>query len=1236
MKAVLGLCILWGLIAAGAAAADWPQWRYDAARSAATPEELPAELHLQWVRELGDPEPAWAGDLIMRRVSFDASYEPVVTGRTILVGSSRTDAVTAFDTRTGAEKWRFYADGPVRFAPVAFGNKVWFGSDDGGLYCLDVETGGLLRRFEAAPGDRKVLGNGRVISSWPVRGGPVLAGGKVYFAACSFPFMGVFIYALDAETGKVAWCNETAGSLYITNPHHTEALSGVAPQGYLVAAGQRLLVPCGRSRPACFDRRSGDLLYYRMGGHTGGSFAAATERLFLNSSYLYDAATGAPALCLPGPAEKTVLASGRAYVAPRGKGVVYFDLDDLAIAPLEEDFAPARFRRDPSRTIEARHLNPSVAMHALWLKAGPRLYATGGDGTVVMALDAADGSVQWQHDVADPVGSMLAADGRLFVVTSRGDLYCFGTERAEPWTFALPEPDAAPPDEWTRQAEAILSCSGVREGYALVLGAGDTRLLTELARQSALHVTAVESDAARRDAVRREMDRQGLYGSRVALLAGDPLASSVPAYAHSLVVVSEAETAGIIERGSFPQAVFQSLRPYGGVACLVGGTEEALRSLAVQSDFTGAQVRAEGGCAMLVRAGAPPGAGDWTHEDADPGRTRCSRDAMVRPPLGLLWFGGSAGFDDFFNTHAHALRPQVAAGRMVIRGPGALHAVDVYTGRLLWKAPLPELSDRGGHLVSSGSGERLTGGAYVTLADSVYVNSGGAILRLDAATGQRIARFPLAGGAGEAQPGWGYLAVDDDVLVAAVLRVARGRTALERILAPPEASRRLVALDRLSGEVRWSRDAEYSFVHNAIAVGGGKVFCVDRMPGPPAEGAPGGAPMLLALGLRTGRTAWSTTDDVFGEFLAYSAERDVLVQTTSAGFRVSDREPPRVIAYAGRNGEVLWEAEPGHRQPYILIADRLVPAMPPLNASESADEYCLLTGASRRWPGMHRGIGRVCSWMIAGEGVITYRSTTAAYSDPSGVGGIVNLGGFRSGCTENLIPAGGVLSAPVEFSYGCSCSFQIQTSLALIHDPDVETWSTDGSADEASGLGLNLGAPGDRLADDGTLWLDYPSVGGPSPYTMEASDTRDIKRRTTEIIRERNVVTVPAVPEIFCRHSLRLRGDGLKWVAASGAKGLRSLAMKLAPAGSYTVRLHFAEPEDLRPGERVFDVALQGEPVLKDFDIAKTAAGRLRAVVREFKGIMVVGTLRVDLAPSAGTPVLCGIEVRPDGAGGGD
>ena len=65
-----------------------------------------------------------------------------------------------------------------------------------------MRTRGTLRwRFRAVPSARKILGNERLISVWAVRGGPVLVDGILYFAAGVWPFEGIFIYALDAETG---------------------------------------------------------------------------------------------------------------------------------------------------------------------------------------------------------------------------------------------------------------------------------------------------------------------------------------------------------------------------------------------------------------------------------------------------------------------------------------------------------------------------------------------------------------------------------------------------------------------------------------------------------------------------------------------------------------------------------------------------------------------------------------------------------------------------------------------------------------------------------------------------------------------------------------------------------------------------------------------------------------------------------------------------------------------------
>jgi len=264
-------------VAAAASAEDWPTWRYDAARSARTSQTLPQSLHLLWVRQYPALEPAYR----TKRLQFDAGYEPVVLGKQMFVASSLSDSVTALDVATGEQQWRFYAGGPVRLAPVAWKDRVFLGSDDGHLYCLAAQSGRLLWKFRAVPSGRKILGDGRLISVWPVRGGPALHDGKIYFAAGVFPFEGVFLYSLDAETGSVVWLNDECGSLFGQHPHNAESLGGITPQGYLIISGNELIVPCGQAMPARFELQSGKLLSFALpkpGRLPGGWFASADVR----------------------------------------------------------------------------------------------------------------------------------------------------------------------------------------------------------------------------------------------------------------------------------------------------------------------------------------------------------------------------------------------------------------------------------------------------------------------------------------------------------------------------------------------------------------------------------------------------------------------------------------------------------------------------------------------------------------------------------------------------------------------------------------------------------------------------------------------------------------------------------------------------------------------------------------------------------------------------------------------
>jgi hypothetical protein len=324
-----------------------------------------------------------------------------------------------------------------------------------------------------------------------------------------------------------------------------------------------------------------------------------------------------------------------------------------------------------------------------------------------------------------------------------------------------------------------------------------------------------------------------------------------------------------------------------------------------------------------------------------------------------------------------------------------------------------------------------------------------------------------------------------------------------------------------------------------------------------------------------------------------------------------------MATYHGQTGMAIWDKKINYSGPCILAGDKII-------TQESA--YSLLTGLqqTRKHPltdepvpwRYSRNYG--CNTATASRNMLTFRSAAAGYFDLAADGGTGNFGGFKSGCTSNLVVANGVLNAP-DYTRTCTCSYQNQTSLAMIEMPEVETWtfnSIEKSNSVIKRVGINFGAPGDRKADNGTLWLDYPSLGGTSPAL--------------------NIKIKPKKPTWFRRHSTLLKDGNLKWVEASGAKGITSVSVKMVSGSGrnkeskpYTVRLHFIEPDNIQPGRRIFDVALQGKTVLKDFDIIKETQSPDVGLMKEFRQVNISDTLTVSLKATADDfeTILCGIEI---------
>ncbi len=1359
------LCLLSWVVAS---AADWPQWRYDAGRTAHSPEVLPAKLQLHWSRSFPQRVPVWDDPLNHDLMTYDRILEPIVAGELMFVGFNDSDKVVAFDIGTGEERWRYYTDGPVRFPAVAWKEKVFFVSDDGYLYCLNAEDGDLAWRFRGAPGDRKIIGNERVISAWPARGGPVIRDDVLYFAASIWPFMGTFIYALDAESGAVEWVNDGTSAQYIKQPHNAPSFAGVAPQGSFVATQEQLIVPGGRSVPAVFDRATGDFKYFHLaagGKGNGGSFVVANEQNFfahtrqrgvrayelgtgdqtsflinepvLDGEYVY----GASDVTLRESRREEALSRETSAKKAKSKGETALkklteskDVPDTpeAVAEREKKIANAQ-KKIVDADKELAELEPILATveaewrngwdgqliqgfdgqrNLLWeiegdatgdlIKAGNHLYGAGGTALSAFTLgpNGEAPTLAWSLPVDETVQRLLAANGMLFAVTLEGSILAFGAADTAPSnpvevTDAAAEPIDA--GSWPL-FDSMTQLLETKTGYALVYGAEDRRAVDILLEETDFHILVVESDADRVDELRLNYDlMHSVYGQRVVVLEGDPVTFNASPYFASLVVIGS-ELADRIADEDFLESAYASVRPYGG-ELWIGGAAEKVANLEAQIltadleqvetdvvSLTRNRSRANASTTLdsilrVTRAGALPGAADWTHQYGNIANTVKSDDHRVKLPLGLLWFGGSSNMD-VLPRHGHGPPEQVVAGRTIIEGMDNISARDVYTGRVIWKREIHNLDTYGIYFNESYEDTPLSteynqvhipgangrGTNYIATEDKVYVALEDYCEVLDAKTGQTVnhVRLPLKGG-GAIRPRWGYIGVYEDVLLGGhdfAHFSKRAGQKWEKGYAPIEdlsASDGLLAFDRHSGDLLWRAESRHSFIHNGIVAGNGRVYCLDKLP-KSAEGklsrrgkAKPKTYRVVAFDAQTGKELWQAKGDIFGTWLSYSEEHDILLLAgAKASDRLTDEVGAGMTAYRGQTGEIVWQdLERAYTGPCILHHDLILTAAN--SYSDSAGAFSLLdgsphlivnplTGKEEPWL-FTRAYG--CNTAVASEHMMTFRSGAAGFYDLAGRSGTGNLGGFRSSCTSNLVIANGVLNAP-DYTRTCTCGYQNQTSLALIHMPDVEMWTYSklGSRAEDRGyvkqVGINWGAPGDRLADDGTLWLEYPSVGGDSP--------------------ELEIEMVGEKLTYFRHHSSRFGGAGLSWVEASGVEGVETITLSPSlkreesttdtadttdtvateaesvpteeePAAEtryYTIKLHFSEPNRLAVGDRSFNIRLQGQEVLTGLDIVREAGGYRRSLTKSFPAIRVDDKLEIQFSRTSeksAAPILSGLEL---------
>ena len=285
----LGLCSGVILLAAAAAAGDWPQWRgpnFNGVAEGDAPLEWSDTKNIAWKTPIpgrGFSTPVIFGDRIFLTTAIPSAPVAAPSGQRGAGGGTASGeehefVVMALSRSTGKVLWKQTANKTTThegyhqkygsfasYAPVTDGKRVWalFGSY--GLYCYDVD-GKLLWK--------KDLPAMRMVMQFGEGGSPVLAGSKL-LVKLDQQQTGSFIAAYDKDTGKELWRKDREEISSWSNP-------------LVVKAGNRsLAIASATGKTRAYDLETGEVVWEcaGLGANVIPAPVAADGTVFVMSGF---------------------------------------------------------------------------------------------------------------------------------------------------------------------------------------------------------------------------------------------------------------------------------------------------------------------------------------------------------------------------------------------------------------------------------------------------------------------------------------------------------------------------------------------------------------------------------------------------------------------------------------------------------------------------------------------------------------------------------------------------------------------------------------------------------------------------------------------------------------------------------------------------------------------------------------------------------------------------------------
>jgi len=220
---------------------DWPMWMHDPEHTGSTPatftptmgtancqltntQDISPCIQVRWKKSFNE----WTNGL----------SQPIVVANTVYL-TNMNGHMYAYDTNTGTQRWDYAAGSPIYVTPALVEGKIFFGTFDGKIRAINasdktelwtIQTGdrimsspvvvrenNILKVFIGSNDGKLYAVNGEtggVLFTYPVDynsaviSNPAYYQGKVFFAAEN-----MYAYAVNTTTNQLAWKKKLAGEM---------------------------------------------------------------------------------------------------------------------------------------------------------------------------------------------------------------------------------------------------------------------------------------------------------------------------------------------------------------------------------------------------------------------------------------------------------------------------------------------------------------------------------------------------------------------------------------------------------------------------------------------------------------------------------------------------------------------------------------------------------------------------------------------------------------------------------------------------------------------------------------------------------------------------------------------------------------------------------------------------------------------------------------------------------------